>query len=182
MGRRAAKVEYLERLVEWAGGRGAFTQKTGIRAPDISSFLNGVKPISWKRLRRATEQVFGEPPAFVPVREGWDLFTNGPPRLADIGSDPGIYAFYDSAMRVIYFGKAMNLYAEVRQALGRHVAEVRPWTGNHNLKFRDITHYLSAYTITRSDADLRHDVEALFLRVLVNNTFNKKGGHFIRKA
>src|SRR5688572_8824080 len=110
-------------------------RKTGIRAPDISSYLNGVKRIEWKRLRRATEQVFGEPPAFVPVLEGWNLFENGPPRLAEIGSGPGVYAFYDSAMRVIYFGKATNLCAEVRQTLKRKVAEVRPWTGNRNLTF-----------------------------------------------
>lgn len=180
MGRKASTVEYLERLIEWAGGRPAFVAKTGIYAANVSSYLSGSKLISWKRLRTATEQVLGEPPAFVAVFEGWNLFEKGRPPKATITTAPGLYALFDSAMRVVYFGKATNLYAEVRQTLNRRVAEVRPWTGAKNLAFDGIANYLSAYTIARGDATLRHDVEAFFLRVLVNNTFNKNGGHFIR--
>ena len=70
--------------------------------------------------------------------------------------------------------------AEVRQTLGRRVAEVRPWTGAKNLTFREVAAYLSVYRIIRGDATYVHDVEAFGLRFLVNNTFNKNGGSFKR--
>jgi len=182
MGRKSGTVEFLERLVEWAGSRSNFVRRTGIAASSVSAYLAGTKPIAFKRLKNASEQLFGEAPAFVPILEGWDLFEGGRPSLSDIGAGPGLYALYDSAMRVIYFGKAANLYMEVRQTLGRHVAEVRPWTGAHNLRFVDIAYYLSAFRIERGDANFRHDVEVLVLRLLVNNTFNKKGGNFKRTS
>lgn len=94
--------------------------------------------------------------------------------------EPGIYGLFDSAMRVLYYGKATSLYAEVRQTLGRKVGEVRPWTGAKNLTFHEVAAYLSAYRIIRGDAKYVHDVEAFGLRFLVNNTFNKNGGVFKR--
>lgn len=180
MPRKRATIEFLERLVDWAGGRPAFCKLTGIHQPNLTSYLNGTKSISWKRLRKAVEHVFGIPPAFQPIVEGFDVAENGLPSLADVPKEPGIYALYDSAMRVIYYGRATSLYAEVRQTLNRRVAEVRPWTGQKNLTFLSITAYMSAYRIVRADAQFIHDVEAFGLRLLVNNTFNKKGGTFKR--
>jgi hypothetical protein len=180
MPRRAATVEYLERLVEWAGGRPSLCRKTGIAPQNLAAYLNGSKSISWKRLRTATAEVFGEPPAFQPVVEGYDLRVEGLPDLPELPREPGIYGLFDSAMRALYFGKATSLYAEVRQTLGRRVGEVRPWTGAKNLTFREVTAYLSAYRMIRGDAKYLHDVEAFGLRFLVNNTFNKNGGTFKR--
>ena len=85
-------------------------------------------------------------------------------------------------MRLIYYGKATNLRAEVRQTLGRKVDEIHPWTGQRNITFRQISAFLSAYRIQRGDAAFRHDIEALGLRLLVNNTFNRNGAVFKRKA
>ena len=181
MARKAGTVEYLERLVGWAGGRTSFLRLTGISPPNLTSYLNGSKNITWDRLRKAASHVYGEPPAFIPIFEGYDL-ASGLPTLDEIGKVPGIYAFFDSAMKVIYFGKAASLYEEVRQTLKRKVAEVRPWTGAKDLTFREITRYCSAYEIARSDASFRHDVEALGLRIMVNNTFNKNGATFKRSV
>jgi hypothetical protein len=180
MPRKAATIEYLERLAEWAGGRQALCRKTGIAPQNLAAYLNGNKGISWKRLHAATAEVFGEPPAFQPVVEGYDLRVRGLPNLAELPRERGIYGLFDSAMRVVYFGKATSLYAEVRQTLGRKIAEVRPWTGARNLTFREVSAYLSAYRIIRGDAKYVHDVEAFGLRFLVNNTFNKNGGRFNR--
>jgi hypothetical protein len=182
MARRAATIEYLERLVDWAGGRAEFCAATGITQPNLSSYLSGNKPVAWKRLRTATSEVFGTPPAFVPVIEGYNLIEKGLPSLGDLPHVPGIYGLFDSAMRVLYYGKATSLYAEVRQTLRRKVADVRPWVGKKNLTLREITAYISAYTIERSDDAFRHDVEAFGLRFLVNDTFNKNGATFKRKS
>lgn len=182
MARSAATVEYLKRLIEWAGGKKSFCELTTITPSNLSDYLRGVKSIAWKRLHSATEQVFGVPPAFIPVLEGFDVTANGLPTLKILPNEPGIYGLFDSAMRVLYYGKASSLYFEVRQTLSRRVAEVRPWTGAKNLTLREITTYVSAYTISRGDETFRHDVEALGLRFIVNNTFNIKGGIFKRKS
>lgn len=180
MARKAATIEYLEKLVGWAGDRPEFCRLTGVEGGNLSSYLAGTKHVSWKWLHNATRKVCGEPPAFTPVLEGHDLWVDGLPTLAQMPKIEGVYALYDSAMRIIYFGKATSLYAEVRQTLSRKVAEVRPWSGNKNLTFKDISMYLSAYSIARGDNQFIHDIESLVLKMLVNNTFNKKSGNFKR--
>ena len=102
--------------------------------------------------------------------------------MTSLPTGPGVFGLFDSAARLIYYGKAANLRAEVGQTLGRKVGEVRPWTGQRNLTFKQISAFLSAYDIKRGDADFRHDVEALGLRLFVNNTFNRNGASFKRKA
>lgn len=181
MGRKVATIEYLEKLVEWAGGTQSFCNKTGIKQSNLCDYLAGSKTISWKRLKSATLSIFGEPPAFVPIIEGYNYVEHGAPSLAQLPKEPGIYALFDSAMRVIYYGRATKLYDEVRQTLNRKIREVRPWNGKKDLQFKDITVYLSAFRIVRGDATFVHDIEAFGLHFLVNNTFNKKGGTFTRK-
>lgn len=180
MARKAATIEFLNRLVNWAGGRQEFCRLTGVQSANLSAYLSGSKSVSWRWLKTATARVHSEPPAFHPLVEGYDLSANGLPNLTTLPRVRGVYALYDSAMRVIYYGKATSLYMEVRQTLKRHVREVRPWTGAKNLTFREISVYLSAYTAVRGDAEFVHDLEAFGLRLLVNNTFNKKGGNFKR--
>jgi hypothetical protein len=179
-GRKRATVEYLSKLVEFAGGGQQFCKLTGIQPSNLAAYLNSTKSISWGRLRIANERVFGEPPAFVKVVEGHNLRDN--PGLSVLPTHGGIYGLFDSAMRLLYFGKATSLRAEVGQTLRRNVGEVRPWTGAKNLTFKQVTVYLSAYEIVRGDAHFRHDVEALGLRLFVNNTFNKNGAKFKRTS
>jgi hypothetical protein len=182
MPRKAASVEYLNRLIEWAGGRPIFRQLTGITAGNLHAYENGGKTITWKRLRRCNEQIFGVAPAFIPIIEGYDFKSDGAPSAAELPAVPGIYGFFDSARRIIYYGKATNLYAEVRQTLNRHAKAVKSFTGARNLRFRDLTYYVSAYRIARGDADFRHDVEALCHKLFVNNTYNRNSGNFTRSA
>jgi hypothetical protein len=157
-----------------------FCRRTGILAPNLTAYLNATKAVSWQRLERATEQIFGEPPAFVPIAEGHDLRSG--PSLTFLPTYGGLYGLFDSAMRLLYFGKATNLRAEVRQTLRRKVGEVKPWTGARNLTFREVAVFVSAYEIKRGDIDFRHDVEALGLRLFVNNTYNRNHGGFKRRT
>ncbi len=173
-------VEYLKRLVEWSGGRTEFCARTGIVPPNLSAYLNGSKRVAWKRLEAATRAVFGEPPAFIPVLELRNLSKDGVPSKAEIGTTPGVYALFDSAMRLLYFGKAANLYTEIRQTLDRRLDHVRTLVAGKPLKFRDVSAYLSAYRVERGDGDFRHDLEALALRIVRNTTFNKNFGKFKR--
>ncbi len=179
---KPAAVEFLSRLVHWAGNRQEFCRLTGIYESDLSAYLSQSKAVSWKRLKRAAGRVFGEPPAFIPIVEGWNLQHDGIPLQKNVGHEEGIYALFDSARRTVYFGKAGDLYSEIRQTLGRTVRSVRDFAGPRNLCYKDISTYLSAFRIVRGDADFRHDVEALGLSLLVNTTFNTKGGEFRRSS
>jgi len=180
VGRKRATVEYLEKLVEFADGTAEFCRRTGIRPSNLRAYLEAQKSVSWKRLRRASEQVFGEPPAFVSVVEGHDLRST--PNVSFLPTGPGLYGLFDSAMRLVYLGKATNLRTEVKQTLGRGIGgKIRPWTGARNLKYRQVSAFISAYEIRRGDPDFRHDIEAFGLRLFVNNTFNTNGASFKRK-
>jgi len=179
MPRKAAAIEHLERLVEWAGGEKAFCNATGIKRPNLNAYLNGSKRITWDWLRKKTTILFGTPPAFISVCEGMPI-RNRALKASDIDDCSGVYALLDSAMKVIYFGKATNLRAEINQALSRKITEIRPWGGGNGLVFSDVARYVSAYMITRSDKDFEHDVEALVLRLFVNNVYNKNRGKFKR--
>jgi hypothetical protein len=111
-----------------------------------------------------------------------DLRAHGAPSVSAIGRDPGVYALFDSARRAVYFGKATDLYAEVRQTLSREVSHVKSPVSAKKLHFKDVSAYLSAYRIPRGDGTFRHDLESLVLRVMRNNTFNKNFGKFTRTA
>lgn len=188
MGRLPATAEYLKRLVKWAGGRNKFCALTGIKPQNLTAYVHANRArrrnVSWARLQSATKAVFGIPPAFAPVLEGFDYLQQGRPSIHLLPRVPGIYAFFDSAMRVIYWGKAKDLYAEVGQTLARPVAKGTPWrgAGTRRIPLKQVTKYISAYTIARSDATFRHDLEALVLRVIRNNTYNSNRGHFTRSS
>ena len=104
------------------------------------------------------------------------------PNVSFLPTGPGLYGLFDSAMRLVYLGKATNLRTEVKQTLGRGIGgKIRPWTGARNLKYRQVSAFISAYEIRRGDPDFRHDIEAFGLRLFVNNTFNTNGASFKRK-
>jgi len=180
MSRKPATVEHLERLVDWAGGHAAFCRQTGILPPNLCAYLGGTKSISWERLRRANEHVFGCPPAFLPVIEGYDLRANGFPSPRTLPQTAGLYALYDSAMRLLYCGKAKSLRTEVNQTLRRCAKGIKTWPGQGSPRFGDLAAYLSAYRIVRGDRTFLHDAEALVLHLAVNNTLNTNKGHFKR--
>src|SRR5258708_37504654 len=126
MGRRRATVEFLEKLVEFAGGRSAFCRVTQIQRPNLTAYLNATKSISWRRLKSAAGQVFGEPPAFGPITEGHDLRQNS--RLAEgLPPEEGVYGLFDSTSRLSYYGNTSNLRAVVPMTVQRKEYAVDRW-------------------------------------------------------
>ena len=69
--------------------------------------------------------------------------------------------------------------AEVRQALGRKIPvgiRVGPRLQVKKPKMRDLAHRLSLYEV--ASPRVRHNVEALLLRVFANQTHNSNKGNF----
>lgn len=97
----------------------------------------------------------------------------------------GIYAFYDSAGRVIYVGKTVkgnaDLYREIRQRLkGLSKQTIYHRSGNKlrksRIQYGRITRGLSAYEV--KDIEAIHNLEVLLLRTFANDHRNSNLGHF----
>lgn len=177
-GRRTRNVELLETLITWAGGTAVFEAATRIRSADQRHYLAGTKRMSSKRLERAAREVFGTPPAFVPLAERVAVGATLPMYLA---GKPGVYAFFSSSGTLLYFGKATNLRVEMNQTLGRRSPKrLVHGTSKTTPTFRALAVYFSAYEVARGDASFRHDLESLVLRVVRADTLNSVGGHFQR--
>ena len=103
-----------------------------------------------------------------------------PKSLTELPEDGGIYALYDSGGDLLYVGQAANLRAEVRQTLNRAVNF--PIRTGPNLstkrhpKFKTVTQRISVYVVR--SRRLRHNLEALLLRIFANETHNNKLGKF----
>jgi hypothetical protein len=177
-GRPSRLKELLSTLIDWAGGPASFASSTGIRVSDQNHYLAGRKGLRTDRLRRAAQEIFGTPPAFLPIVEREELPAALP---ASLRGKAGVYALFSSSGSLIYFGKATDLFAEIRQTLGRYSPRTLvTGTAKITYRFRDLVAYFSAYEIQRGDAVFRHDVEALILRVARRDTLNTVGGHFGR--
>ena len=102
-----------------------------------------------------------------------------PKRAGDLPKSSGVYVLYDSAGNVLYIGKAKSFQAEVWQTLGRSIPvgmRFGPNMGKSRPTISDLAVYVSLYKI--SDARLRHNIEALLIRVFINQTHNSHIGNF----
>lgn len=102
-----------------------------------------------------------------------------PANLKALPITGGVYVLYDSAGNVLYVGKAKNFRREVAQTLNREVPvgmRFGPDMRKVNPALRDLAHYLSLYEI--GNPNLRHNIEALLIRVFINQTHNSNIGKF----
>ena len=101
-----------------------------------------------------------------------------PKKQSDFPEFGGVYILYDSAVNVLYIGKATNFRNEIWQTLNRVKVGMR--FGSDMKKFQrnieDLAQYMSLYEI--SNKSLRHNIEALLIRVFINQTHNKNVGKF----
>ena len=102
-----------------------------------------------------------------------------PERQNDLPRSGGVYILYDSAGNVLYVGKATSFRTQVWQTLGRKIP-VGMRFGPNMRKSRptiwDLATYMSLYKIENSR--LRHNIEALLIRVFINQTHNSNIGKF----
>lgn len=105
-----------------------------------------------------------------------------PEERGELPPPGGVYILYDSAANVLYIGQATSFRSEVWQTLRRHIpVEMRfgPRMRTSRPTFRELARYMSLYRI--DNERLRHNIEALFIRVFINQTHNSNIGKFKRK-
>lgn len=173
-GRRSRNVEFFTKLFELAELTTAdFAYWCGKRYQNVVSYLAGTKVPGNRVLWSALENFFE-----------WDVYPllelePLPRNLNTLPTESGIYVFYDSAGNVLYIGQATNLRNEVRQTLGRQVPEAirfGPSLRKQRPQLRTVTSHLSLYQV--DSARVRHNLEALLLRIHPNQAHNLNIGTF----
>ncbi len=141
----------------------------------MSSYLNGSKKVSRGTARSAVAH----------LRDSWPIekvleVEPIPKPLTGLTTRPGVYALYGSSGDVLYVGQASNLRSEVSQTLNRKVnfaLQRGPSISKKaHPKFKDIALRMSAYVV--EPPRLRHNLEALLLRIYLNEAHNNKMGSF----
>ena len=100
-------------------------------------------------------------------------------RLPESG---GVYILYDSAANVLYIGQAKSFRDEIPQTLNRNIPvgmRFGPDMKRSQPTIEKLARYMSLYRI--DNERLRHNIEALFIRVFINQTHNSNIGKFKRK-
>ena len=175
-GRRPKYQEFLNTLSDVTGLTGAaFAAACGKQATNMSSYLSGTKKATQSTARTAVSS----------LRDSWPVETVLeaqliPTPLTKLTTKPGVYAFYGSSGDVLYVGQAKNLRAEVTQTLNRKVnftlRRGPRISKKAHPRFKELAVRMSAYVV--EPPNLRHNLEALLLRVFLNETHNNKVGSF----
>lgn len=173
-GRRPKYQEFLHTLKEIVElEEGEFAKAIGKKYTNVSQYLSGSKKVGPRTLKTGLYRL-GE----------WNvkpLFQVDPkPSLKEIPQTPSIYALYDSSASIVYVGQATRLRAEISQALNRRTnfpVRAGPHLAKkHRPKYKDISTRISAYEVPSQR--LRHNLEALSLRLFPNQSHNNKLGKF----
>ncbi len=176
-GRRPKYPEFLSTLREILDlpDDRQFANAIGKQPTNVSQYLSGNKSVGKRTLKSAIHHI-GEWQVTV-IQEVAPV----PKPLTHLPAKPGIYALYDSSGSLIYLGQATSLRSEVAQTLNRAVNfPVRrgpKLSRKATPKYRALTHFLSAYEVPSHR--LRHNLEALLLRVFPNQSHNNKLGKFL---
>jgi hypothetical protein len=175
-GRKPKYQEFLLTLREATGLSGVmFAQACGKKPANWGQYLAGRRHPGLGTIKAAIHS----------LRDSWPVYMVMelepiPGSLAKLRERPGIYAFYGSSGEVLYVGQATNLRVEVNQALNRRVNSVvrlgPKISKKAHPKYRPMAALISAYEVPA--ARLRHNLEALLLRMFPNELHNNKMGNF----
>ena len=174
-GRKSKYQEFLIVLSELTGlSRAEFAKACGKQPTNMTQYLNGSKSTTKNTAVSALAH----------LRDSWAvnlvMEVQPIPNMSELPTDPGVYALYSSAGDVLYVGQAKSLRAEVRQTLNRKVnfaVRLGPTiTKKAHPKYKALAHRMTAYAV--ESPRLRHNLEALLLRVFLNHAHNNKMGNF----
>jgi hypothetical protein len=176
LGRRSKYSEFLNTLMELTNlPPGQFATACGKKASNMSACLSDKKPPGKNTAASAVRH----------LRDTWDVvpileIEPVPKPRTTLSTAPGVYALFTESGETLYVGQAANLRDEIGQTLNREVNF--PLRRGPNLskkakpKFKDVVARVSVYEV-RSPR-LRHNLEALLLRVYANAAHNNKMGKF----
>ena len=172
-GRQRINVEFLRKLKDLSGIErlDVFAKRCGKEPPNMGNYLSGKKTPRDDTLRGCLQHLYEW--NIEPLLEMQEMS-----ELSDLPTSPGVYMLYDSGCNLLYLGQAKTFSIEVPQTLNDlHV----PMRCNRNLNWsyipiRELATHLSLYKI--ESKRLRHNIEALLLRVISNQTYNSNIGHF----
>jgi hypothetical protein len=178
-GRQPKNVEFLQTLQDLTKlNQVDFAKACGKKASNMNRYLSG----RFKPGKKVLESCFKH------LSEHLSEWTVRP--LMEIESIPktanglpetsGVYILYDSAGSILYVGKATKFRTEVWQTLGRQIPvalRFGPTLGKVNPRLRQVASRLSLYKV--ESERLRHNLEAIFLRAIANQTHNSNIGKFI---
>ena len=174
-GRQNTNVEFFRKLKDLCGFRTnrAFAKAVGKKPGNVSRYLAAKMVPGDKVLKNSVESIFDW--AVTPLMEVRKI----PEKLSELPTAPGVYVLYSSDGDVLYLGQATNFRAEVRQTLGRKIpvgVRFGPKLNKTQPKIGDIAARMSLYEV--HSTKVRHNIEALLLRVFVNQTHNVNIGKF----
>lgn len=184
-----------------------FAEMCGKQTPNMTNYLYGTlnpgrRVLEDCLLNATISRIFKNPPADN-TKLGKDakrirddvlgsaisnLFKSGIQPLEEVVSIPeqgklpesgGVYILYDSAANVLYIGKAKSFRNEVRQTLDRSIPvgmRFGPDMKKSEPTIKELASYMSLYRI--DNRGLRHNIEALLIRVFINQTHNKNIANF----
>jgi hypothetical protein len=175
MPRKAQSVEFIQLLAQMLKQNDvSFAKRIGKQPSNVSDYLSGKRKPTHKVLLSSVRHAFEwEVKALVEMGKVEK-------RAKELPPEPGIYALYDSAGHTLYVGQATNLKQEVAQTLQRKVNFIVRTGPNLSSKakpkYKDLAVSLSAYSVVSSR--MRHNLEAMLLRIFPNQTHNNKMGSF----
>ena len=173
-GRLPKNVEFMRTLRDLHGqSQGAFANACGKAAANMANYLSGALVPGKEVLASSLQHLYEW--HVTPIMEVKPI----PDNLNSLPTSAGIYVFYDSAGNVLYIGKAKNFRLEVRQTLGRKIpVPIRfgPQLTKSKPKISTLAKLLSLYEVPSPRT--RHNVEALLLRIIPNQTHNSNIGWF----
>jgi hypothetical protein len=151
-----------------------FAALTGKKPSNVSDYLSGKKRVQKGALKSAIKHL-----------TEWAVMEDVTMLSLDnkntVSTEPGIYFIYDSAGNCVYLGQAANLKTEVNLRLKaktlRHGIWRDPKLKRTRYKIEEVAAFVTTFII--KSPRLRHNLEALFLRTVINQTQNAKLGRFI---
>ena len=166
----------------------ALARLLGVKQPQISNWLSGNGAITKKSfnkiLNNHTARIFNKLIEFErcqPDKRGssWKIGSKNDQSLkAKIEGKVGVYAFYDSAGKIIYFGKSHScLYKEICQRLnGKYNRIVYLPEKRNDLKQGDFVRYISVVEVLVPAAI--KNIESFVLRTIPNDDANSSIGNY----